>query len=97
MIPIFFVELNSDPDFNPYFSGWNRSNIAASSGVSIHHPSGDIMKISLIQTHFRQQVVLDLETITTTHWRVFWSETPNGRGVTKEDLQVHPFLTKMDY
>lgn len=32
--------------FNPYFSGWNRSNTAPNSSVSIHHPSGDIKKIS---------------------------------------------------
>ncbi len=30
----------------PYFSGWNNSNTAPSSTVSIHHPAGDIKKIS---------------------------------------------------
>lgn len=30
----------------PYFSGWNRSNTPPTSTVSIHHPSGDIKKIS---------------------------------------------------
>ena len=30
----------------PYFSGWNNANAAPTSTVSIHHPSGDIKKIS---------------------------------------------------
>jgi hypothetical protein len=32
--------------YNPYFSGWNNSDAAPSTTVSIHHPSGDIKKIS---------------------------------------------------
>lgn len=34
-------------NFNPYFSGWNRSANAAQNSVSIHHPSGDVKKISI--------------------------------------------------
>lgn len=30
----------------PYFSGWNNADAAPTSSVSIHHPSGDIKKIS---------------------------------------------------
>ena len=33
-------------DYNPYFSGWDKSGTIPSSTVSIHHPSGDIKKIS---------------------------------------------------
>lgn len=77
----FLVELNSEPNFDPYFAGWNRTNSAASSGVSIHHPSGDIMKIStftnsLYSTSFSGNN-------NTTHWGVVWSETTNGHGVTE--------------
>ena len=32
--------------YNAYYNGWDRSNTAAQSGVGIHHPSGDYMKIS---------------------------------------------------
>jgi lysyl endopeptidase len=32
--------------FNAYFSGWNNSNTPPTSTVSIHHPAGDIKKIS---------------------------------------------------
>ncbi|MEN9744150.1 MAG: hypothetical protein RLZZ65_1955 [Bacteroidota bacterium] len=33
-------------DYNPYFSGWDHSGVIPTSTVSIHHPSGDIKKIS---------------------------------------------------
>lgn len=33
-------------DYNPYFSGWDNSGNIPTSSVSIHHPSGDIKKIS---------------------------------------------------
>lgn len=32
--------------YNPYFSGWDNSGVPPTSSVSIHHPSGDIKKIS---------------------------------------------------
>ena len=43
--------------YTPYFSGWDHSGNTPTSGVGIHHPSGDIKKISfenqpLISTTF---------------------------------------------
>lgn len=32
--------------YSPYFSGWDNSGVIPTSTVSIHHPSGDIKKIS---------------------------------------------------
>ncbi len=42
------VRLNTTPpdNFHPYWVGWNRKNSAPSSSASIHHPMGDIKKIS---------------------------------------------------
>lgn len=37
-------------NYNVFFSGWDRNNVAAPSAVAIHHPSGDIKKISFTQT-----------------------------------------------
>ena len=90
----FLVELNSDPDFNPFFSGWNRSNIAATSGVSIHHPSGDIMKISTYTNTLSSASGLGFGNDNTTHWRVFWSETPNGPGVTEGGSSGSPIFNQ---
>ncbi|MBK6765168.1 MAG: carboxypeptidase-like regulatory domain-containing protein [bacterium] len=44
----FLVRLNNSVPlaYNPYFNGWNASDVAATNSVGIHHPSGDIKKIS---------------------------------------------------
>jgi len=43
------VELDDKPSmaFNVYYSGWDRSDTAPASAVAIHHPSGDVKKISI--------------------------------------------------
>ena len=42
------VLLNSAPpaNYNVYYSGWKKNNAVPSTGVCIHHPSGDVKKIS---------------------------------------------------
>ena len=45
------------PAYSPYFSGWDKTGATPQSAVGIHHPSGDIKKISfenqpLISTTF---------------------------------------------
>lgn len=46
------VQLNQTPAANSgiHYAGWSRETTAATSGVSIHHPSGDVMKISTYTT-----------------------------------------------
>jgi len=48
LIDFSLVELNSFPPlvFRPYLAGWNISETAAESTYVIHHPSGDVMKVS---------------------------------------------------
>lgn len=43
------LELDNRPSSSTgiTYAGWTRSSSAASSGVGIHHPSGDVMKISI--------------------------------------------------
>jgi PKD repeat protein len=77
----YLVRLNTQPAFNPYYNGWDRNNTASTSGVSIHHPAGDIKKISTYTS-----------TLNTSgwngsglqsHWQVTWAATTNGHGVTE--------------
>lgn len=35
------------PNFSPYWSGWDRSGNNLRSGIAIHHPAGDVKKISV--------------------------------------------------
>ncbi len=45
------VQLTQVPPFtyNPYFAGWDNRNTPPSSSVCIHHPGGDVKKISIDQ------------------------------------------------
>ena len=42
------LELNSDPpsEYEVYYSGWDRNSTPSAASVGIHHPSGDLKKIS---------------------------------------------------
>ncbi|MBE0649120.1 MAG: T9SS type A sorting domain-containing protein [Bacteroidales bacterium] len=79
------------PDtFDVWFNGWNREDIASPFGVGIHHPMGDIKKIStyaepLISTNWNGHTE-------TTHWQVTWSATPNGHGVTEGGSSGSPIF-----
>jgi hypothetical protein len=73
-----------------FFLGWTIQNIAESSGVTIHHPNGDIKKISTFTTL--------LETSgwsnngLASHWKVIWSESLNGWGVTEGGSSGSPLM-----
>ena len=75
-----------------YFNGWNANTTAASSGVGIHHPSGDIKKISTYSSNL----------VSTTwnggapgsHWRVTWVSTANGHGVTEGGSSGSPIFNQ---
>ena len=62
-------------EYDVHFSGWKTTNTGSTSGVSIHHPAGDIKKISTYTS--------TLSNYNNTHWSVLWSATANGHGVTE--------------
>ncbi len=43
------VEMTTAPPltYAPYYAGWNRSTLPATNTTGIHHPSGDVKKISI--------------------------------------------------
>lgn len=66
--------------YHPYYAGWSRG-AATSTGVGIHHPNGDIKKIS---TYTSLPSSSHWGTLTlNTHWKVLWATTTNGDGVTE--------------
>ncbi len=82
------------PDtYNPYLSGWIRDGYSGTSGVGIHHPKGDIKKIStytssLVSTQYGQPVQ-DPDGM---YWKVVWAETENGHGVTEGGSSGSPIF-----
>jgi len=83
------------PEVIPYFNGWSRANIASPSGVGIHHPSGDIKKIS---TYTTSLVSTNWDASTPNmYWQVRWSETPSGHGVTEPGSSGSPLFNNEGY
>lgn len=76
------VEMTSNPpeDYEPFYAGWNvSSGVSSGGGVCIHHPSGDVKKIST----YSSTPSSTGWGIPGTHWLVFWEETESGHGVTE--------------
>ncbi len=75
--------------YNAYYNGWDRSNTAAQSGVGIHHPSGDYMKISTFNKVARTSTWYGIDNIKgapNAHWNVVFEQTSqwaccNGRRI----------------
>lgn len=89
----FLVKIMQDipEEYEPYFMGWNRSGAISSEGYSIHHPDGDIKKIS----HYFNPLVsasYDPTGIPNGFWRVVWDETENGHGVTEPGSSGSPIF-----
>lgn len=70
--------------YKPYFNGWERDGEVSPSGVTIHHPQGDLKMIStysdpLVSTKYDSQN----EDPDGKYWMVHWNETVSGHGVTE--------------
>ncbi len=90
------VELNATVprSLRPYFNGWDRSTWASTSGVGIHHPSGDVKKISTYTTSLQTStpnIAGDLMA-SGSAWRVVWSATETNHGTTEQGSSGSPIF-----
>ena len=75
---------NSIPkSFNAYWAGWSRDCIGIPDCAGIHHPQGDVKKISTVNGKTQEigydENVWDYDT----HVMVRWKKTSNGFGITE--------------
>ena len=80
--------------YNVYYNGWDRSGSSSSSGVGIHHPAGDIKKISTYSSTLSSSTWNGSGYIgaTNAHWRTSWISTTNGYGVTEGGSSGSPIF-----
>lgn len=86
------VEMNTQPAANSgiHYAGWSRSTTPATSGASIHHPRGDVMKISTYTTPLvRADNAVRCNTTApgNLHWVVQWNQ-----GVTEPGSSGSPLF-----
>lgn len=79
-------------DFDAYWNGWDSTNEISTEGVGIHHPAGDIKKIS---TYLSPVTSSTWASIPDTHWEVKWAATENGHGVTEGGSSGSPLFSFM--
>ena len=85
---------NIPRSYLPYFNGWDRSVTASSSGVGIHHPSGDVKKISTYGSTLQSATpnIGGLIMATNSAWRVVWIATATNHGVTEGGSSGSPIF-----
>lgn len=83
--------LNDDvpKTWNPYYNGWDVSNTASPNGAIIHHPNGDVKKIT---TYTKTITRHDYYTGGPYHWRVTYAPTINGHSVTEGGSSGSPLF-----
>ncbi len=78
----YLVEFNQSipSSYNVFYNGWNRTNevVDAGNGVGVHHPAGDIKKISTYNSPLQSSTFWNG---LPTHWKLLWAETVNGKSI----------------
>ena len=92
----YLVELlqNIPEDYNAYFMGWDRTGDGSTNGVTIHHPQGDIKKISTYTSDLLTATYNYTGAAVNGSWEVVWSATANGHGVTEGGSSGSPIYSQ---
>ncbi len=75
--------------YEPYYNGWSAKDETSGQGVTIHHPQGDIKKIS---TYTSPLISTNWGSVPNTHWKVVWSRTETNFGVTEGGSSGSPIF-----
>jgi PKD repeat protein len=75
---------------NGYYNGWDRGTTASPSGVCIHHPAGDIKKISTYTTALTTSSYPGC--LASSHWHAQWANTATSWGITEGGSSGSPLF-----
>ncbi|PSL50300.1 putative secreted protein (Por secretion system target) [Chitinophaga niastensis] len=81
--------------YNVYYSGWNAAVAASPSGVGIHHPAGDIKKISTYSAPLVEANYNGGGTAPYTHWQATWVQTQTNWGITEGGSSGSPLFNNV--
>jgi len=97
------LELSLMPpsSYNVYYAGWDRENSITTGGVGIHHPFGDVKKISTYNIALSDSNCMNFNRNNgcgnfflpnANFWRVNWIATANGHSVTEGGSSGSPLF-----
>ena len=81
-------------NYTPYYLGWDKSGQSGDSCVCIHHPMGDVKKISTSLSQPAQGNYPD-NSHDNLYWDVDWDVTEHGHGVVNPGSSGSPLLNDM--
>jgi len=74
------LKLSSKPpvSYNIYYNGWSASNVPPTSGFGVHHPDGDVKKISFVNIPFTP-TSYNAPAVPgdSSHWHTTWAMIPS--------------------
>lgn len=77
--------------YNVYYSGFDASGAGSNSGVSIHHPAGDIKKISTYTAALTSRRYY-AQLPDNSHWQANWVATATNHGITEGGSSGSPLF-----
>lgn len=82
--------------YDVYYNGWDISGDIPLSGVGIHHPKGDVKKISTYKSPATSATWWDGEYRgdESAHWKVIFAATANGHSVTEGGSSGSPLFNE---
>lgn len=89
------VQLTQDIpiDYNAYYFGWNRALTSSTGDVCIHHPEGDIKKISFVKNSpVSVSTYAGSPDDNGKYWEVLWRSSTSGYGVTEPGSSGSPLI-----
>jgi hypothetical protein len=75
--------------FSGYWNGWKAATSSTQGGAGIHHPAGDIKKISTFNGTTQST---SWGSAGGSHWQMSWSSNSNGHGVTEGGSSGSPLF-----
>ena len=91
----FYLALLNDStvpvEYHPFYAGWDISDNQEATAKCIHHPSGDIKKVSFTDNITSNCFQFEDYSVKT-HWKVIWAETETNHGVTEGGSSGSPLV-----
>lgn len=96
------LRLTQDPrnvnGFAPYYLGWSRLESGGVGGVGIHHPRGDVKKISTYNvTPLSTNYDSNNFSSSGNHWRIQWIRTQTNHSITEPGSSGSPLINDSRY
>lgn len=87
---------NIPASYDVYYNGWDSRENIPRKGVSIHHPKGDVKKISTYTTPAKSATWWDgtFRGAKNAHWNIRFSATKNGHGVVEGGSSGSPLFNE---